>query len=205
MQAGDPRPAVFLDRDGTLVREVDFLRDAADLELLPGVPAALRRLRAAGFALVVTTNQSGIARGLLDETRLFEIHERLVRELAAEDVHLDRIDWCPHHPTIGEPPWRADCDCRKPRPGLLQRAIAALGLEVRGSWTIGDSERDVLAGRALSIPGILVGTGRGTAELERMKREGRSLPRFSPDLASAVERIQQNAGQNGAGHFVAYR
>ena len=195
-----PRPAVFLDRDGTLVREVDFLCDPAELELLPGVPQALQRLARAGYALVVTTNQSAIARGMIDEAQLARIHERLEHELAEQGVRLDRIDWCPHHPTVGDPPWRARCDCRKPRPGMIQRSIAALDLDPRQSWTVGDSERDLLAGAALSIPGILsprVATGRGSQERQRLEAEGRPPLRTCEDLDSAVELILRASASQG--------
>ena len=189
-----PRPAVFLDRDGTLVREVDFLCDPDELELLPGVPQSLQRLAQAGYALVVTTNQSAIARGMIDEAQLNRIHERLERELAQHGVDLDRIDWCPHHPTVGDPPWRARCDCRKPRPGMIQRSIAALDLDPQRSWTIGDSERDLAAGAALSIPGILVTTGRGSQERRRLESEGRLPLRCCEEFGAAAELILRGSG-----------
>ncbi len=184
-----PRPAVFLDRDGTLVREVDYLADPGRLELLPGTGEALRLLAGGGFALIVVTNQSGIARGLLDEGVLGGVHERLRELLGAEGVRLDRIDYCPHHPSEGVAPWRVACDCRKPRPGMLVRAIAALGLDCGASWSVGDAERDVLAGATLGIPGVLVATGKGGGEYARLVREGRAFARFVPDVLAAARVI----------------
>ncbi len=183
------RPAVFLDRDGTIVREVDYLRDPDRLELLPGAAGAMRTLAQSGYALVVLTNQSGIARGLLDEAILGTIHERLSALLAAEGVRLDRIDSCPHHPSAGEPPWRTECDCRKPRPGMFQRAIAALSLDPFASWSVGDGARDLEAGRRAGARGILVATGKGQAEHARLEREGRPPPRYVPDLVHAARLI----------------
>lgn len=183
-----PRPAVFLDRDGTINEEVDFLADPDALRLIPGSAEALARLSGAGFALIVITNQSGIARGLLDEAQLARIHARLEAELADRGVRLDRIAYCPHHPTEGEPPLRRACDCRKPEPGLLRRAIAELDLDPSGSWVVGDSARDLEAGERLGLPGILVATGKGREELERLVAAGRA-PQIAPDLAAAAERI----------------
>ncbi len=178
------RPAVFLDRDGTLNREVDYLARPEDLELLPRVGAALRSLAEAGFALVVVTNQSGIARGLFTLTELALIHERLHELLAAQGVELDAIEFCPHHPEFTGP-----CTCRKPAPGMLLRAVADLDLDPAASWIVGDSERDLAAGRAIGARGILVLTGKGEAEAERMRRAGRPPEGTAPDLAAAAASI----------------
>ena len=187
MRAAPGRPAVFLDRDGTLNRDVDYLADPSRLELLAGVGPALRRLREAGYALVVVTNQSGIARGLLDEAALARIHDRLRAELAAQGVELDGIEVCPHHPTIGRAPYRRACSCRKPRPGLLERASARLRLDLSRSWVIGDAARDLAAGAALGLPGVLVGTGKGHAERRRLALEGRAVQHFAEDLGRAAD------------------
>lgn len=152
------RAAIFLDRDGTLNREVDYLRRVEDLELLPGVAPALRRLAEAGFALVVVTNQSGIGRGLLDEERLAAIHARLTRDLAAEGVELLDVLWCPHLPP--EEPGGVECSCRKPAPGMLLEAARRHGLDLHRSWMVGDSLRDAEAGVAAGVRAALVRTGK---------------------------------------------
>lgn len=154
------RPAVFLDRDGTINEEVDYLSDPADLVLLPGAAAAIRRWNGAGYLVVVVTNQSGIARGLLDEERLREIHDRLQRMLAREGAAIDAFYHCPHHPDFGEPPLRERCGCRKPAPGMLLRAAEELHLDLERSWIVGDSLRDLEAGAAVGVRGILVETGK---------------------------------------------
>lgn len=155
------RPAVFLDRDGTINVEVDYLRRVEDLVLIPGAGRAIARLNRAGYPVIAVTNQSGIARGLLDEPTLKRIHDRLEELLAADGAHLDAIYFCPHHPDHGDVPYRRNCDCRKPAPGLLLRAAEELGLELAGSWVVGDSLRDLEAGRAAGASGILVETGKG--------------------------------------------
>jgi D-glycero-D-manno-heptose 1,7-bisphosphate phosphatase len=183
------RPAVFLDRDGTLNREVDYLSRADEFEFLPGVPTALARLAQAGFALVVVTNQSGIARGKLDEATLGEIHRRMEQELAAEGVQLDGIEFCPHHPKVGPPAYRRTCGCRKPAPGMLLVAAAAHDLDLARSWTIGDSGRDLEAGHAAGTRAILVLTGKGRQELARLEGEGARPGLVAEDLVAAVELI----------------
>ena len=181
--ASEGRRAVFLDRDGTVNAEVDYLSDPEQLVLLPGAARAIARLNRAGFATVLITNQSGVARGLFDEARLAQIHDRLRELLAAEGAHLDAIHYCPHHPKLGEPPYRLDCDCRKPQPGMLRRAAEELGLNLERSWSVGDAPRDLEAAAALGVPGILVASGKPVTE----EIAGRYPVR--PDLASAVEQI----------------
>lgn len=183
------RPAVFLDRDGTLNVEVDYLADPARFELLPGAAEGLARLAAAGFALVVVTNQSGVARGLLDEDVLARIHDRMGAELAARGVTLDLVLHCPHHPTEGSGAHRADCSCRKPRPGMLLEAAGRLGLDLDASWCIGDSLRDLEAAAAVGARGILVRTGKGAAEeaaLARRSDAGSAVVDGIGDAASLI-------------------
>ena len=182
------RPAVFLDRDGTINREVDYLADPDDLELLPGVAEALRSLQNAGYLLCVVTNQSGVARGRFDETRLEEIHARLRALLAAKGVALDWIGYCPHHDNVGSPAYRADCSCRKPQPGMLIEAAARLGVALDRSWCVGDSLRDVDAGERAGAAGLLVRTGKGASEEQRAASEGRQVE-VVDDLGAAARRI----------------
>jgi len=154
-------PALFLDRDGTVTEELGPLVDPARLRLLQGSAAAIRRARAAGFAVVLVTNQSAVARGLLSEAGLAEIHRRLRRLLQRNGAELDGIYHCPHHPEHGLP---ERCACRKPRPGLLLRAADELALDLGRSWTIGDRRRDLDAGRAAGTSVLGVLTGYGSAE-----------------------------------------
>lgn len=188
------RLAVFLDRDGTLNREVDYLADPDALEVLPGVADALARLRAAGFALVVVTNQSGIARGLLDEAVLAEIHRRLED---AVGLAFDAIEFCPHHPDFGPAALRRTCECRKPEPGMLRAAARRLDLDLERSWIVGDSERDLAAGAAVGARGVLVATGRGAAEHARLRAAGRPPAVFVAGLPEAAEQILSHTPMTG--------
>lgn len=181
--------AVFLDRDGTLNREVNYLADPAQLELLPGVAEGLARLAQNQWLLCVVTNQSGVARGILSEATLAEIHGRLRELLANEGVTLDWIGHCPHHPEHGTPALRQACNCRKPEPGLLLRAAADLDIDLTRSWMVGDSARDLEAGRSAGCRSILVGTGNGARTFEAMETDERESLLNAPDFPGAADLI----------------
>ena len=157
------RPAVFLDRDGTLNVEKGRLRSPERLELLPGAGSALRSLREAGFLLVVLTNQPVIARGEASEADIAAIHRRLEWELGKQGAYLDGIYVCPHHPDSGFAGERTElkfrCECRKPGSGLFERACRDLDIDPAGSWMIGDQTRDIEAARRVGLRSILVRTG----------------------------------------------
>ena len=154
------RPAVFLDRDGTLIEHVHYLSDPAAVRLLPGVVEALTRLRDAGHALVLVTNQSAIARGMLTVETLHEIHDEMNRQLAEHDVALDAIYYCPEAPAKDGNRTAIDHPDRKPAPGMLLRAADELRLDLGRSWMIGDMISDALAGtHAGCLGSVLVGTG----------------------------------------------
>jgi D-glycero-D-manno-heptose 1,7-bisphosphate phosphatase len=153
------RPGAFLDRDGTLIREREYLADPAGVELLPGVPEALRRLRAAGYVLVVVTNQSGIARGLYSLNDYHAVAERVNEVLGREDALPDATYFCPHHPDLTGP-----CSCRKPATGMYLEAAEALGIDLEASIYVGDRIKDVLPGLKLGGRGFLVRTGYGLEE-----------------------------------------
>ena len=184
------QPAVFLDRDGTLNREQSFVTRADDLHVLPGAAAAVGRLAAAGFRVVVVTNQSGIARGLYGEADLARIHERLHRalgEVPAAYLH------CPHHPDMPGP-YGGPCGCRKPAAGLLHQAAALFDLRLNGSWVVGDSARDLLAARSLPLRTVLVRSGKPwRAEQARLQAEGQPPDACCHDLPAAVEAILTGA------------
>jgi len=181
------RPAVFLDRDGTLNRELEgALTDVGDLELLCGALEGAARLASAGFALVVVSNQSAIARGWADPAQVIAVNRALVERMRAAGAAPAGVYVCPHHPLEGAPPYRRACRCRKPAAGLLERAARELGLDLRRSWIVGDAERDLVAGAALGLPGVLVLSGKGRAERERLQREGRPAARVAADLREAA-------------------
>lgn len=134
------RRAVFLDRDGTVIHDLDYPRDPDQVRLVPGAAAALARLRDAGFALVLVSNQSGVGRGLITPREAELVHERVVALLAERDVRLDGAYYCPHAPDAG-------CGCRKPAPGMILEAAERLGIDVSGSYVVGDKPSDVRAGQ----------------------------------------------------------
>jgi len=181
------RPAAFLDRDGTLVKEVGYLSDPEDLEILPGVPGALRALRAAGYALVVVSNQSGVGRGFFGEDRVHAAMARLRTGLRTAGVELDGIYFCPHRPD-------ADCTCRKPGTGLIERAADDQLLALRESAMIGDKVIDARTGLNAGMAAYLVRTGYGRDEEQRLATEGLTGVRVVDDLASAVADLLDTRG-----------
>ena len=178
-RGGPRRPGVFLDRDGTLVRETGYLSDPEALELLPGVGRALRNLVEAGVPLVVVSNQSGVGRGMFTSADVHAVMARLRHRLCAHGVELSAIYHCPHRPEEG-------CPCRKPRAGLLERAAEDLHLSLADSVMIGDKRIDAAAGRRVGGRGVLVRTGYGREEEERTDAPGPPPDRVCDNLAAAV-------------------
>jgi D-glycero-D-manno-heptose 1,7-bisphosphate phosphatase len=181
--------ALLLDRDGTLTVEGEWITRREDLVLVPGAASALARLAAAGWKLVMVTNQSAIARGLITPATLAELHAELQLQLGAHGARLDAIYFCPHHPTEGLGEYKVECDCRKPKPGLVLRAASELGLDLARCFMVGDAARDLEAGWAAGVPGILVATGKGEQEILRLRERGEEPQAFLPDLPAAVEWI----------------
>jgi len=187
-----PHRAVFLDRDGTLIEDVHFLCDPAQIRLLPGAASALLRLKSAGFRCVLVTNQSAVGRGMITETRLEEIHAELSRILAAEGALLDGIYYCPDAPSKEGFPVLAGGD-RKPAPGMLLRAAADFGLDLESSWMVGDKISDVQAGLNAGCRSILLASDKEDLSSEDLSSfEARSLAGrylFATDFATAAELI----------------
>jgi D-glycero-D-manno-heptose 1,7-bisphosphate phosphatase len=178
------RRAVFLDRDGTINVDHGYVCRAEEFEIIPGAPEAIRRLRDAGFQVIVVTNQAGIARGYYGETELHALHSHLDRELERSGTAIDAYYYCPHHPEQGIGPFRRDCDCRKPLPGMLRQAATDRAIDLEGSYLVGDKLSDILAGLAAGCAPILVLTGYG-AGVEIVPPE---VPRVA-DLAAAADLI----------------
>jgi len=142
-----PSKAVFVDRDHTLIEDPGYLDDPKLVSLLPGVGGALKSLSAGGFKIVMVTNQSGIARGMLTESTLGRIHQELQRQLARHGASLDAIYYCPFHPEGTVEPYIKESDLRKPQPGMLLQAARDLDIDLPSSWMVGDGARDIEAGR----------------------------------------------------------
>lgn len=179
------RRAVFLDRDGTINVEVQYLSQVEDFQFIPGVPWALKRLKDAGFLLVVVTNQSGIGRGLYDEAALESIHSHMHADLAKFGAAIDACYFCPHHPEHAIGDYHQECGCRKPLPGMLQQAAQDLDIDLAASFMIGDKLADVEAGIAAGCSSLLVLTGYGSVQAAGLPAGVNSYP----DLLSAAEAI----------------
>jgi histidinol-phosphate phosphatase family protein len=158
-----PQPAVFFDRDGTLVEQVDDLTSPDQLKLIPGAAEAVRECNHRGIRAVLVTNQPVVAKGFCTEADVSLVHRKLETLLGRERAFLDRIYYCPHHPRKGfageRPELKIDCDCRKPRPGMLLQAVRDLNVALGGSWLIGDTTRDIETARNAGVRSVLVRTG----------------------------------------------
>ncbi|HBG07608.1 MAG: D,D-heptose 1,7-bisphosphate phosphatase [Geobacteraceae bacterium GWC2_58_44] len=179
------RKAVFLDRDGTINVEVQYLSRVDDFQFIPGVPWALKRLKDAGYLLVVVTNQSGIGRGYYDEAALQSIHDHMHADLATFGAAIDACYFCPHHPEHATGDYLKDCDCRKPLPGMLQQAALELDIDLAASFMIGDKLADVEAGINAGCTPLLVLTGYGSDHAASLPEGVEAYP----DLQMAVDAI----------------
>ena len=180
------RPALFLDRDGVVVEEKDYLSDPAQLALIPGAAEAIAAVNAADIPVVVVTNQSGIARGYFSEQDLRAIHARLDEMLGERGAHIDRYFYCPHHPTEGRGKYRVACDCRKPSPGMLLRAAREMRLSLERSYLVGDKLGDLEAAARAGARAILVRTGYGAEQAKGLDPKAASPIEVVADLAEAV-------------------
>lgn len=190
------RIGVFIDRDGTLNEERDFLSRPEDLQLVQGAAAAIRTLNQLGTVTCVISNQSGIARGYFSEADVALLHQALQRELLEKGARLDRIYYCPHHPTEGIHPYRVDCECRKPKPGMLKTAERELDIDLSRSYVIGDKVDDVSAGIAVKATTILVLTGYGRQSQSLAAASGIVPDCIVPSITEAVDFIAGRLGKN---------
>lgn len=182
------KPAVFLDRDGTIIEDVGYLDSLDRIAFFPWTVDTIRALNRAGFAVVVVTNQSGIARGFFDEAFVGETHQRIAADLAAGGARVDAYYYCPHHPEGRVDPYRQRCECRKPARGLIDRAVADLDLDLSRSVVVGDKWIDVQLARAAGTRAILVRTGSGAVE-ERRPPPGVAADAIVDNLAAAASWI----------------
>ncbi len=180
------KKAVFLDRDGTINVEKDYLYQVADFEFVPGAEEAIRRLNQAGLLVIVVTNQSGVARGYYTEDDVEQLHRHINRELARHDAHVDAWFYCPHHPS-GKGSYALPCSCRKPLPGMLRAAALRYDIDLEQSYMVGDKQADIEAGMAAGCHTILVRTGYG--EKEEQALDG--PVEIRDDLLAAVIAILQ--------------
>jgi D-glycero-D-manno-heptose 1,7-bisphosphate phosphatase len=184
-------PAVFLDRDGTLNVEKNYLYRPEDFEFIAGTPAAIRRLNLAGFKVFVVTNQSGVARGYFSLEDVERLHRHISDRLAESGTRIDGFYVCPHHPSEGQGSYVGECDCRKGAPGLLLKAAEEHRIDLGRSFMVGDKEADIEAGERAGCTPLLVLTGYGAATAEKVAPE--RARRFA-DLSAAVDWIFENRG-----------
>ena len=189
-----PRPAVFLDRDNTLIEDPGFINSPDQVRLMPTAAAALRELNQAGLPIVVVTNQSGVARGFLDEDTLHAIHQRMRELFEAQGAAIDAIYACPYLPgdEAKISAYRRDSDLRKPKPGMLLLAASEMDLDLSHSWMIGDSLRDVQAGRAAGCRTIMLNS--------RLQDQNKppEADTVMPSLTAAARHVLANRGRSGA-------
>ena len=190
---GPGRPAVFLDRDGTLIEDVGFLARVEQVQLYPWTIAAVQRLNQAGLPVVVTTNQSGVARGFLTEAGIDQVHRHLSAVLEAGGARIDAYYYCPHHPEGTVDGYVRRCDCRKPGPGLVDRAARDLHLDPARSFVVGDKWLDVGLARTVGAAGVLVRTGYGGSDAQPPGLEADAVV---DTLNDAVDWILNNLKSN---------
>jgi D-glycero-D-manno-heptose 1,7-bisphosphate phosphatase len=184
--------AVFLDRDGTVNEEVDYLTSPRDLRLIPRSAEAIRRANDLGLKVIIVTNQSGVARGLLTEAELLSVHRSLTGLLADEGARVDGIYYCPHHPSEGTDEYRKECDCRKPKTGMIERAMREFRIDPTRSYVIGDRTVDVEMAKNAGARAILVLTGYGRNELVLCERDGIPLDFVAEDLHDAMDFVARD-------------
>ena len=182
--------AVFLDRDGTINVEQEYLYRIEHFAFIPGAPQAIKLLKDAGFFVIVVTNQSGVARGYYDEAAVHDLHRYMDAELARIGAGVDAYYFCPHHPEQGIGDYKKECECRKPLAGMLLQAAADFSLDLKSSFIIGDKLADMEAGLKADCRPLLVRTGYGAAESAKLPA---GIPVFD-DLLAAAKAIVNEPG-----------
>jgi D-glycero-D-manno-heptose 1,7-bisphosphate phosphatase len=184
------RPAVFMDRDGTMTVEGGYINHPSRLKLITGTAEAVKMLNDNGIYAVVTTNQAGVARGYFTEDLIHVVHNRMRELLARKGAQLDAVYYCPHHPREGGPGYRLDCNCRKPRPGMIEQACKELPIDLSRSYMVGDKISDSEFGHALGVKTVMVMTGYGRGEYEYQRQDWKDQPDYiAKDLRAAVQWI----------------
>jgi D-glycero-D-manno-heptose 1,7-bisphosphate phosphatase len=184
------RRAVFMDRDGTISEEIGYVNHPSRYRVFPYSAEAVRLLNEAGWLAILVTNQAGVARGYFTEDVIGAVHNVLSQELEKNGARLDAIYYCAHHPTVGEEPYRFDCNCRKPKPGLIERAIEEFDIDTAQSWMIGDRYSDIELARNAHLRSAFVLSGYGRGEWEYQRASWQHEPDMvAEDLLEAVRKI----------------
>ena len=184
------RPAVFIDRDGTISEEVGYINHPSRFRLFSYSAEAIKLLNNSGWLAILITNQAGVARGYFSEDIIVSVHDRLRSDLEVEAAKLDAVYYCAHHPTVGEPPYRLECDCRKPKTGLIDRATKDFEIDLPASWMIGDRYSDIELARNAGLHSAFVLSGYGRGEWEYQRGSWKHEPEMvSENLLEAVKII----------------
>jgi D-glycero-D-manno-heptose 1,7-bisphosphate phosphatase len=160
------RPAVFIDRDGTINEQMGYINHLSRFLILPGVPEAIRLLNKNNFLVIIVTNQSGVARGYFPIDLVHEVHAFLEMSLKKEDAIIDGIFFCPHYPRGVVPEYCSECDCRKPKTGLINQALESFDIDMSGSYVVGDRHTDIELAHRSNLKGLMVKTGYGLGDIE---------------------------------------
>lgn len=196
METSEKKPAIFLDRDGTMTEEAGYINHPSRLHLLRCTAEAVRLCNENNILAVVVTNQAGVARGYFTEDLLKVVLEKMRLTLENKGAHLDGIYYCPHHPREGTPEYRVECNCRKPRTGMIEAACRELPIDLERSYMVGDRISDSKFGHKLGLRTVMVMTGYGRGEYEYQRQSWTDEPdHFAPNLLSAVRWILEDLKQ----------
>ena len=191
------RRAVFMDRDGTISEEVGYVNHPSRFRIFPYSAPAVRLLNDRGWLAIVVTNQAGVARGYFTEEMIHTVHDQLSDTLVRNGARIDGIYYCAHHPSVGEPPYRTDCDCRKPKPGLIRRAVGDFDIDLAASWMVGDRYNDIELARNAGVKSALVMSGYGRGEWEHERSSWKLQPDLvAEDLFRAILTITDRPKEN---------
>jgi len=189
------RRAVFMDRDGTISEEVGYVNHPSRYRVFPYAAEAVRLLNEAGWLAIMVTNQAGVARGYFTEEVIDAVHQALKLALSHQNAQLDAIYYCAHHPTVGESPYRVDCDCRKPKPGLIKTAAREFDIDLAQSWMVGDRYSDIELARNAGVHAGFVMSGYGRGEFTYQRAAWKHEPDMvAEDLLEAVKKIVRSDG-----------
>jgi D-glycero-D-manno-heptose 1,7-bisphosphate phosphatase len=190
--------AIFLDRDGTVNEEMGYINHPDRFKIFPFLAESLKIFNRAGFLIIIVSNQSGIARGYYSKTLVDDLHERLLTEMKNQGASITAIYYCPHHPTEGIAEYRHDCDCRKPKPGLILKAVKEFDISLNISYVIGDRYQDIMMAKKLDMKAGLVLTGYGLGEYTYNRRQWEYSPDFvGRDLLDLARQITSLSGTQG--------
>ena len=185
--------AVFLDRDGTINEEMGYINHINRFKIFSFVPEAINLLNKADYQTVLVTNQSGVARGYYDESLVHDVHDKLREKLKEKSAHLDGIYYCPHHPTEGIGVYNKNCECRKPKTGMIDSAIKELNIDISKSFMVGDRYKDIEFAQKAGLHAIFVKTGYGLGEFTYQRKSWTIQPDYiAKDLLEAARYIKEN-------------